>query len=277
MSQLGVLAIVGTVRELLGACSMPRIARWVKTSNESVGANQLRHMVATTSSSEFGSNWTATVIPRQYASARRIASILSGLGKPSSAKYLETKLPTGKKARSGDLGEILATQYASRELGYRMICRLRWKDHPEMAMRGDDFLGVRILRDGTIEFLKGESKSRARLNARAVKEADDALQRDDGRPSPHALAFVVDRQFENGNDDLALLIDRAQLLQGIKEQQVVQLLFTLTGNNPSTFLRANTNDYLGRIRRLAVGLEIPQHKEFINSVYTKAVAIARSG
>jgi hypothetical protein len=233
-------------------------------------------MVATDASSKLGINWTATVIPRQYASSQRIASILSRFGKPQAAEYLENKLPTSRKARSGDLGEILAGQYASRELGYRIITRLRWKDHPEMAMRGDDIIGVRISRSGPIGFLNGESKSRAHLNAAAVEDADEALQRNNGLPSPHALAFVTDRLFENGDDDLALQIDRAQLQQGITEQQVLQLLFTFTGNDPSTFLRNNTAKYSGRVKRLAVGLEVPQHQAFIESVYTKAVAIARS-
>ena len=46
--------------------------------------------------------------------------------------------------RSGDLGEIYATEWIdSSERRLRApIKRLRWKDHRNMAMRGDDVIGI---------------------------------------------------------------------------------------------------------------------------------------
>lgn len=254
---------------------MVRFRSWVTSSNEPVGAHELRHMVATETSSLPAIDWIASVVPRHYASSERISTILASLGKPAAARYVETKLPTTKRARSGDLGEILGAQYAARELGYRMVTRLRWKDHREMAMRGDDIIGIRVSANESIEFLKGESKSRVRLGAATVTEADDALQRNNGLPSPHALAFISDRLHEQGDDRRARLIDEALLVTGITELQVIQLLFTFSENNPCAFLRNNTMSYSGRVRRFAVGLEVPRHQVFVEEVFTKAVTNAR--
>lgn len=233
------------------------------------------HMVASQATTGVGVDWAAKQIPDQYTGPDRVAAILAKLGKPAAAEYLEGKLPTGKRTRSGDLGEIIGAQYAALELGFRVVERLRWKDHREMSMRGDDLLGVRADTNGTLELLKGEAKSNATLGTSTVTAADLALRRDRGRPSPHALSFVADRLHELGEHPLADLLDDAQLTTGISQRQVVQLLFTFTGNDPRNLLRTNTTAYRGRVKRLAVGLQVSDHQAFIASAYAKAIAGAR--
>jgi len=234
------------------------------------------HMIARPPTMKMGVDWAAEQIPGQYAGPDRIAAILAKLGKPAAAEYLEGKLPTGQRSRSGDLGEIIGAQYAALELGFRVVEQLRWKDHREMSMRGDDLVGARVRTSGALELLKGEAKSRVRLGAATVTDADVALRRDRGRPSPHALSFVADRLHELGEHTLANLIDQAQLTTGIAQRQVVQLLFTFTGNDPRNLLRTNTTAYSGRVKRLAVGLQVAGHQAFIANVYSKAIADAQS-
>jgi len=102
------------------------------------------------------------------------------------------KLPESKAIRSGDLGEILATEYIAESTPYEVpIKGLRWKDHRNMAMRGDDVIGIeQNPENGRLKFLKSEAKSRAALAAGVVVDARTALEKDGGLPSPHALAFV---------------------------------------------------------------------------------------
>ena len=70
---------------------------------------------------------------------------------------LQGNLPASKKGRSGDIGEILATEFVNRELDFKVpIFRLRWRDDREMALRGDDILAVRTDPSGLLFFLKGE-------------------------------------------------------------------------------------------------------------------------
>lgn len=228
-------------------------------------------MVVSAESEVVGVDWAASLIPGQYAAPDRLAGILDDLGKPAAAKYLRGKLPTSKQIRSGDLGEIIGSQYAALEMGYRVVERLRWKDHREMAMRGDDLIGVRVGTNGTLELLKGEAKSRLSLRTATVTEADVALKSNHGLPSPHALSFVADRLHGLGEDVLAKLVDKTQLITGIPQGQVKKLLFTFTGNDPRSLLRKNTAGYKGHVKRLAVGLQVSEHQAFIASVYSKAI------
>lgn len=65
------------------------------------------------------------------------------LGFKVAAKILSEAMPQTPKGRSGDLGEILATELVEEEIGLRVpVRRLRYKDGRNMAMRGDDFIGA---------------------------------------------------------------------------------------------------------------------------------------
>lgn len=214
----------------------------------------------------------AAVVPGHYAAPDRIADILRRLGKPAVADYVQTKLPQGAKSRSGDLGEILATSYVSEFTDYSIgVFKLRWSDHREMAMRGDDILGIRLDPEVTVKFLKGEVKSRAALGKKTVDEARTALASSNGRPTPHALAFVADRLFETGETALAEVIDQFQLKSRIEINQLSHLMFMFTGNNPSNLLTANLNAYNGKIPQFAVGLRVSTHQAFIKQVFDKVI------
>lgn len=251
---------------------MVSIESWVESTDEQVGGHLVRCMVMT--DHDAGVEWAAGAIPAEYASPANLASILERFGKPAAAKYLQVKMPTDPRARSGDLGEIIGTRFTTDELAYTTVSRLRWKDHRQMAMRGDDIIGLRLPEAQPVEFLKGEVKSRASLKTATVSEADTALQSDDGRPSPHALIFVADRLREQEDHVLADAVYEAALVRGIGERQVEQLLFAFTGTDPGAVLRTNTEAYQGRIRRLAVGLHVTGHGDFVEEVYAKVIADA---
>ncbi|QGY82075.1 DUF1837 domain-containing protein [Sphingorhabdus lacus] len=217
----------------------------------------------------------AAAVSNHYAAPDRIAQILHMLGKPAVAEYIKTKLPYGAKSRSGDLGEILASSYVSEYTGYSVgVYKLRWSDHREMAMRGDDILGIRLDPSVTVKFLKGEVKSRAALGKKTVDEARTALGSSNGRPTPHALAFVADRLFETGETALSEVIDQFQLKARIEINQLSHLMFMFTGNNPSSLLTANLSAYNGKIPQFAVGLRVSTHQAFIKDVFEKVIADA---
>lgn len=211
----------------------------------------------------------AQVVPNHYIDPESIARTLERLGKPAAAEKLRIKLPQTKKLRSGDLGEILATEYIESLTEFNVpIRKLRWHDHREMAMRGDDVIG--ILSPGNNHkphFIKTEAKSRAALGRQVLNDAREALDDDGGRPAPHALAFVADRIREGGNTGLADVIDDAQLKDGIARQQMEHLLFTFTGSNPNNLQKEILEAYNGDIRQHAVGLWIKTHQKFIADVF----------
>lgn len=72
------------------------------------------------------------------------------------------------RARSGDLGKILASELVKDETNFRLpVRRMRFKDRREVVMRGDDFTGVgrdgedRCPRRFNINLLGGSFRSAA--------------------------------------------------------------------------------------------------------------------
>ena len=81
-------------------------------------------------------------IRSHYDRLERIAEDVERLGYKLAAGILSEAMPQTAKGRSGDLGEILATELVEEEIGLRVpVRRLRYKDGRNMAMRGDDFIG----------------------------------------------------------------------------------------------------------------------------------------
>ena len=180
-------------------------------------------------------------------------------------------LPMEKKARSGDIGEILATEYVNRKLDFKVpIFRLRWRDHRELALRGDDLLAIQFDAQGRIHFMKGEAKSRQSLSAAVVKEASEALQAHDGRPGPHTINYVVKRLYELGEDELAEKIEDYLSRKIIPRKRVTHLMFALCGNDPKPHLENYLSSYTGTIQQVIVGLRVSDHESFVRTIFEGA-------
>ncbi|MDW7774370.1 MAG: Hachiman antiphage defense system protein HamA [Desulfobulbaceae bacterium] len=254
---------------------MAQFNDWCLSVDEMVGNHFRRVMTGQAAMLPAGIQATAAIVPGHYASEEHMARALARLGKPAAAALIQGKLPTTKAIRSGDLGEIYATEWIDAHSGgYRApIKRLRWKDHRNMAMRGDDVIG--ILQDAQthrLHFLKTEAKSRTMLTAQVLTEARAGLDKDGGLPSAHALSFISARLLELGNLPLADAIDDALLKYGIPVQNVRHLLFTFTGNAPDSLLTAFLQAYPGPINQWGVGLRVEGHAAFIGEVYDRVIA-----
>lgn len=228
---------------------------------------------------DVGIKAAASVVPGHYASEERVAHALRRLGKQGAAKLIEEKLPTTKQIRSGDLGEIFATEWIDAYSGgYRApIKRLRWRDHRNMAMRGDDVIGMKQdVNTQRLLFLKTEAKSRAKLTSQVLDEARAGLDKDGGRPSAHALTFISECLFEMKNFPLVDAIDDALLKQGIPPESVTHLLFVFTGNAPEKLLTTALQNYAGSIGQWGIGLHVEGHGKFIGAVYDKVIADANN-
>lgn len=249
---------------------MVKYKTWCVTTVLAVGkGHALTTLSAVPTKLELGIKATAKIVPTHYASAERLSGLLKRLGKPKVAAYIQSKLPKTKNIRSGDLGEILAASYVNELTSFGFVLnRLRWKDHRNMAMRGDDVLGIRKGSSGNAEFLKGEVKSSVALTAATVTKARGALKANNNRPSAHALSFVADRLHDQGQKALADLIDDAQLKAQIPLNRVSHMLFTFSGNDGSKMLRDDLVAYKGTVKQHSVALVIQgAHQKFIKDVY----------
>lgn len=210
----------------------------------------------------------ASVVPAHFAS--QYATILARLGKPNAAAYLSQKLPTSKSIMSGDLGEIIATEYINSETEFETpIKRLRWKDHRNMSMRGDDAIGVCFPENDVedIAFLKVEAKSRQALSQGVVNTAREALDGYEGRPSPHSLGFVADRLYEMGEAEKADQIILFQSNVDIDDEQIEHMLFTYSANNPKKYLKADQKSYDGDYYQNTVGVYSAFHTPIIENIF----------
>lgn len=188
-------------------------------------------------------------------------------GFPKAAAVIRNRLPTKKKIRSGDLGEILATEYISQKTGFTVpVKRLRYKDDRDMAMRGDDVLGLMRTASAVPQVLKTEVKSRKTLGQTTVGEACTALLKNSGRPNPSTLAFISVRLREEGRDLEAQIIEALQE-QEVKLSNVEHLVFTFSGNQPSSALSKHATAPPRKPKRTLVGFVVPDHQEFIQSVF----------
>lgn len=208
-------------------------------------------------------------LPAHYVDPTSIAGTLARLGKNAAAQKLLTKIPKVKKIRSGDIGEVLATNYIEEYTVYAVpIRKLRWRDHRDMAMRGDDVIAMVVdQQHQTIKFLKTEAKANKALSRKVLTEARAELDLDEGFPAPHALEFVSERLRETGNQDLADLIEKVQLVDGIKKNQVEHLLFTFTESKPESLQKEALDAYAGSIKQRSVGFRVLNHQELIKDVY----------
>lgn len=76
----------------------------------------------------------AETVRSHYDRLERIADDVERLGYKVAASILSEAMPQTPKGRSGDLGEILATELVEEEIGLRVpVRRLRYKDGRNMA------------------------------------------------------------------------------------------------------------------------------------------------
>ena len=209
-----------------------------------------------------------SLLPTHYSDPKTIQRQLKKWGYDKTLNVLRSKLPEGKKARSGDIGEVLATEYVNRKLDFQVpIFKLRWRDDREMAMRGDDIFAIHVNEEGEVSFLKGEVKSRQSLGADAIQEAAEALRRHGGRPAPHTINFVVDRLSQLNQDELYEALEDYLTPDAVPPKRVTHLVFVLSGNNPQTQLQSFVTSHKGTIEVVAIGLRVKNHAEFIRLVF----------
>jgi len=185
--------------------------------------------------------------------------------------YIRNKLPLAKRIRSGDFGEILASEYIDQCTEYSVpIKRLRWKDDRNTAMRGNDVIAIqKRLKRWCL--LKAESKSRAALSESVVAEAVDGLDKHVGRPNPSSLAFISSRLRELNRDGEATVFEDLQS-RPPKADEVEHLVFTVSGNDPADHLKKHRGRKGKKIRRHLVGCVIADHQIFINTLFDRIYA-----
>jgi Cap4 SAVED domain len=240
--------------------------QWCSTDSRARGKYRCEILREVDSSREELEPTLGELVQKHYVDPERAAERIERLGYKKAAKQLNQYLPTSTKARSGDLGEILATEYVNRRMPFKVpIFRLRWKDGRNMALRGDDLIAIGR-QDGTLQLLKGEVKSRRKVVSATVAKALEQLRKNASRPSGHTINYVIDRLLDLGKAKTAALLEK-YLDEGIVADDLCHLLFVLSGNDPKQLFDGALSSYSGKVRIAAVGLVIEDHANFVSGVY----------
>jgi hypothetical protein len=216
----------------------------------------------------------AETMRSHYDRLERIADDIARLGYPGASNVLRVTLPRTPRARSGDLGEILATELVEEEIGLRVpVRRLRYKDGREMALRGDDFIGAGYGDDGQLRLLKGEAKSNKVLGKTTIASARKVLCRDDGRCTPGSLNFVasclLDSQLEE-DVKLGRTIRDEVGCNTLNPASIDHMLFTVSGNGPPPALKEDFDTASLNRNHYVVNLRIEDHQDFIKDMFEEA-------
>ncbi len=248
---------------------MTRFTEWCAQADIPAAHNKLQILTAAPEKLQAAVEIVAEVVPSHYVMPARLAGLLTRLGREKVATYVAEKLPTTKQIKSGDLGEILCTTFIHENTSFKLgIKRLRWKDHRNMSMRGDDVLAFDLGAGATgLKVLKAEAKSGVKMQAGTVGKAREALSAFGELPSPHAMSFVADRLEAAEDKPLRDALDDAQMKRSLKPAQVTHMLFTFSGNDTTTMLTANLAGYAGGSAQHYVGIRVEDHQSFINSVF----------
>lgn len=255
---------------------MPLFGDWCTCSSETTGKKRL---LKYTEKAEGRASVLATLpqlMVSHYDDAARVAADVAALGYTKAAALLAERMPRSKRARSGELGEILATELVEESLSYRVpVRRLRYKDGREMALRGDDFIGVTKDAQGNLAFAKGESKSRANLDKATIEEARTVLSRDSGRPTPTSILFVADRLMDRSGTEevLGREIRNEVANKGVPPDRIEHVLFTVSGN---TTPKALINDLEAASMdrpHTAIHVHISDHQDFVATSFVEALKI----
>lgn len=192
---------------------------------------------------------------------------------PRCVELIGNKLPTKKRVRSGDFGEILATEWVPLKTKFKVpVKRLQYKDDRDMPMRGDDLVGYHGAINTGIRVLKLEAKSKANLSADTVHKAANALLRHSARPNPSTLAFIGARLREQKRDDEALIFEHLQT-SGIPDSAVEHMIFLVSGNDPEGAASQHLDSPLDSpINRHVVAIQVTDHQSFIAEAFKLAYA-----
>jgi hypothetical protein len=209
-----------------------------------------------------------------YDKLEQIADDVERLGFPGASAILRERLPRTARERSGELGEIIATEFIEHHTGFRIpVRRLRYKDGREMALRGDDYVGIDEDDEQRLLFLKGEAKSGRTVPQGVVADARERLSENDGRPTTISLLFVADRLLESDDENDKALGRRIRdevALRAVPPQRITHGLFALSGNNTDAVLEADLEEADGAHNHLSAGFHVEGHQAFIAEIYEEA-------
>lgn len=205
-----------------------------------------------------------------YVKDEEIATFLDTLGYDGAAEVIRTNYPEGPTCRSGDLGEILCAEVIEEWCDFEVpIRKLRYKDHRDQAMRGEDVIGVESAAGGQLRLLKAEAKSAQALSTGTVQSAREGLEANSGRPTAHSLIYLARRLIDMGGakEELGKKILIEAVSNAVPKSRITHCLFTITGNPAVEMLDDDFANADGTREQYIIHIQIPDHAQFVERIF----------
>jgi hypothetical protein len=174
----------------------------------------------------------AEAIVDHHVAPEAVAGVLERRGYAKANEFLTRRLPADARTRTGNFGEVLASEHLRQRYGYEMpVFKLRYCEHPNMPMRGEDLVAFRLDDHRTVIGLcVGEAKTAQAFSAQEVRDAHERL-RVAYHPHPVSLCMISNLLHDRG-DPLAEQIDA--ILERLSSESFPRenWIFIVTGNRP---------------------------------------------
>lgn len=241
---------------------------WCETKSEMISKHKLHRFAEKAAGRKAVHPLLKKVVESHYEDPDRLLARASRVGLKKARRVLEKMMPISKTARSGHIGEILSTEAISLLFPQFKVAikRLRWTDGRESALRGEDNIAFRV-ENSKVKFLKGEAKSGITITTAVVTKARKALNANKGRPSQHALAFVMERLLDLGDERTALIFEHFLVHETIPIGDLLHFMFMFSENDAAVYLREDLKTCKPQIEQHTVHLMVNGHQDFIASLY----------
>jgi hypothetical protein len=162
-----------------------------------------------------------------------IEGALRRIGFTKTLRLLSQRLPRERRTRTGNFGEVLASEHLRQRYGYQMpVFKLRYMDHPNMPMRGEDLVAFRLSGKRVIAGLCiGEAKTMQAFRPQEVQDAHDRLKQA-YHPHPVSLAMISSILYGQ-KSPLAEEVDKVLETLSVRSFPRENWIFLVTGNDPA--------------------------------------------
>ena len=188
---------------------------------------------------------------------QRIRKTIQSLG-VDARESQQSPYPQADKTRKGNFAEVVLAEYIKACTTAQLpVYRLRYNPNVEQAMKGDDVLMFDLDSD-PVRIIVGESKFRGTPSEQAVTDILDGLKKSHNAGLPISLAFVVDRLFESGQNDLAEKLNGFTSMYLENKLTIDYIGLLLSNRNASNHVNKHTTGELHNLLMISLSVNSPE-------------------
>lgn len=188
---------------------------------------------------------------------QRIRNTIKSLGVKAHKCQL-SPYPRSDKTQKGNFAEVVLAEYIKACTTAQLpVYRLRYNPNIEQSMKGDDVLLFDLDSD-PVRIIVGESKFRGVPSEQVVTDILDGLNKSHNTGLPVSLAFVVDRLFESGRNDLAEMLNNFTFLFLENKLTIDYVGLLMSNYNAGKYIDKHTASELHNLLMISLGVDSPE-------------------